>query len=70
MYRVTRANVHWLAEGDKNTKFFHQRASNRRRRNQIDRVIGPNGEVVDKTEDIARVAVDLFSVLFSSGQPS
>lgn len=34
-YWRQRSQTLWISEGDRNTKFFHQRASNRRRKNRI-----------------------------------
>lgn len=38
IYWVQRFRIHWLKHGDKNTKFFHSKASQRRKRNYIQRL--------------------------------
>ena len=57
----------WLKHGDKNTKFFHAKASQRRRRNHIQRIKDRDGNWVEEIEDIARVATNYFDSLFTVG---
>ncbi|KAA3469824.1 reverse transcriptase [Gossypium australe] len=42
-YWAQRSRITWLREGDKNTRFFHIRASNRRKKNNIERLKDING---------------------------
>jgi hypothetical protein len=41
-----RACVQWLAEGDRNTKFFHMKACQRRQRNEIRGLFDTNNQWV------------------------
>ncbi|KAL5571254.1 hypothetical protein UlMin_020851 [Ulmus minor] len=43
LYWKQRSRVNWLKDGDKNTKFFHRKASNRRFKNEILGVCDKNG---------------------------
>ena len=58
----------WLKFGDKNTKFFHSKASQRCRRNFIHGITKSDGVWVEKIEEVAEVAVQYFEDLFSSGR--
>ncbi|XP_059292522.1 uncharacterized protein LOC132045978, partial [Lycium ferocissimum] len=42
-----KANVTWFAEGDRNTRFFHNLVNGRRKRLQIKRIQNSNGEWVE-----------------------
>lgn len=56
----------WLKLGDRNTSFFHTKASNRHKRNSIVKIMDSNGNWVEEEEQIAKVFTDYFWQLFSS----
>lgn len=64
-----RARVDWLQEGDNNTKFFHSYASTRRRINRISRIKNDRDGWVEADSDIAAVAMEYFSTLFTTSNP-
>ena len=67
IYWVQRSRISWLKHGDKNTKFFHSKASQRRRRNWIQGIKNSEEVWVKDGEDITRVALDYFDNLFQAG---
>ncbi|KAK9984458.1 hypothetical protein SO802_033983 [Lithocarpus litseifolius] len=60
----------WMKAGDKNTKFFHQRASQRLRKNNISGIFDGGGVWHESEEGIARAAESYFHELFTSANPS
>lgn len=60
----TRANQHWLWEGDRNTKFFHCVANGRRRTNRIGTVVD-DGVTYHSEEDKKRYFFHKFKELFN-----
>ena len=56
--------------GDWNTKYFHSKASERRKKNTITGLMDENGNWCDNTESIAAVAVSYFEKPFSTSFPS
>jgi len=67
IYWKQRSRVSWLKHGDRNTKYFHSKASQRRRRNFIHGIRDQNNGWVDEPEEIARVAIEYFKSIFSLG---
>ena len=60
-----RSRVEWLREGDRNTAFFHARASARRRTNKIKSIICEDGvrctELAGIKTEVERFYEDMFS---------
>jgi hypothetical protein len=44
--------VQWLQAWDKNTKFFHMRASQRKKKNKISRLKWPDGSVTEDVKEL------------------
>lgn len=64
-----RSRATWLAHGDRNTKFFHRKASQRQSRNQIERLKDDQGVVWREEDDIENVLTNYFQGLFTSTNP-
>lgn len=65
-----RAKVFWLTDGDLNTKYFHQQASNRRRKNLLKGLCNKEGTWCSEDEDVEQIVLDYFGELFSSSGPT
>ncbi|XP_057444459.1 uncharacterized protein LOC130736674 [Lotus japonicus] len=65
-----RSRATWLKSGDKNTRFFHTKATQRRKRNLIEEIEDANGVKFQRDVDIARVLKNYFEDIFSSSNPS
>ena len=53
-----RSKLHWLKEGDQNTRYFHGKASQRCRKNCIKCLRNQNGEWVEGDDRIAQLFID------------
>ena len=59
IYWKQRAHANWLREGDRNTKYFHTFASERKKMNRINK-LKEDGGVVEAQEAMKEVATNYF----------
>uniref|UniRef100_A0A803M2M8 Reverse transcriptase zinc-binding domain-containing protein n=1 Tax=Chenopodium quinoa TaxID=63459 RepID=A0A803M2M8_CHEQI len=69
-YWYSRARANEMKDGDKNTAYFHRKASYRRVRNRIDGIYDSEGAWREDEEGIKSTVVKYFENLFQSGNPS
>jgi hypothetical protein len=66
MWWNQRSRVLWLKHGDKNTRFFHQKASQRRKKNRIEAITNSMGIVQTSHDNIETTLISHFQGLFTS----
>lgn len=66
MYWLQRGRTNWLLQGDRNTQFFHNAATSRKRRNQIKRILDDDGNWHEGTANVVPVVKSYFDHLFTS----
>ena len=70
MFWHQRSRSIWLSTGDKNTKFFDQRASQRCQKNHISSITSQNGEWCTDEDQIAKTKEFYFQELLTSSNPA
>ncbi|KAL9676760.1 hypothetical protein QQ045_004979 [Rhodiola kirilowii] len=65
-----RSRIEWLREGDSNTKFFHTRASQRKKKNTVEKIKGNNNSWITDEVEICEEVVKHFSSIFRSTNPN
>lgn len=70
IYWKQRSRADWLKKGDRNTKFFHAKASSRKRKNKIWGILDEDEKWTEEAEDIKRMFCEYFATLFTSTKPS
>ena len=61
-----RSRIRWLSVGDKNTRFFHLRASQRRRKNKITKLRKPDGQFTEDVRELSNLAMSFYKDLYRS----
>jgi hypothetical protein len=61
-----REEIQWLAEGDKNTRFFHLRASQRKKKNRVAELSKSDGTVTTDEGEMGSIANSFYQNLYSS----
>lgn len=64
------AKTQWLAEGDRNTRFFHSKASARAKINEICSLRDDFGNWVSDSEELGQIVKDYFGSIFKSTNPA
>ena len=59
----------WLKKGDKNTRFFHAKASSKKQCNTIMGVMDKTNIRQENEDKISEVIVDYYQELFTTSQP-
>jgi hypothetical protein len=61
-----RSRVEWLREGDRNTSFFHARATARQKTNKIDMLLHADGSKCEVQAELKGMVQEFYENLFSS----
>ena len=64
-----RARLNWFQKGDRNTRFFHARASKRFQKNLIEGVFDAEDVWQVDQSEIEKVFIEYYSDLFTSSEP-
>ncbi|KAK4384943.1 putative mitochondrial protein [Sesamum angolense] len=59
----------WLKEGDRNSSFFHAKASRRHQTNSIRKLRNPDGSWTETAEGVQRCILEYFQGVFTSSRP-
>lgn len=70
IYWKQRSRADWLKEGDRNTKFFHAKASVGKKKNKIWGILEDEDKWTEEAEDVERIFCDYFANLFTSTHPT
>lgn len=57
---MQQSRVAWLREGDRNTKYFHRKATWRQRKNKISKLKRVDGTWTENNEEMGDLATDFF----------
>lgn len=70
IYWRQRSRTVWLREGDKNTKYFHSKATARKRKNKIRGIVDERNNWTEEAPEIEKIICDYFDNMFTSKNPT
>jgi hypothetical protein len=66
LYWKQRSRLSWLKEGDRNTKFFHKKATWRAKKNNIGCLEKADGSITEDKEEMENMATSFFKELYTA----
>ncbi|KAH7564887.1 hypothetical protein JRO89_XS09G0055500 [Xanthoceras sorbifolium] len=69
-YWRQRSQVRWLQHGDRNTRYFHAKASSRRAKNLIPSLYNTDGNFGGSFEFMSNLVLHYFNEIFATSSPS
>ncbi|XP_074271259.1 uncharacterized protein LOC141595187 [Silene latifolia] len=69
MFWRQRSRTLWLKDRDRNTKYFHRKARQRKNKNNIKHIMDSQGTTCEGVEAVKTTAVGFFSLIFASSRP-
>ena len=67
---LQRSKVQWAKYGDRNSRYFHARATQRLRKNSISTLKRADGTWCSNLDEVADTIVDYYQNLFTSASPT
>ncbi|KAL6182497.1 hypothetical protein ACLB2K_043916 [Fragaria x ananassa] len=64
-----RSRVLWLAEGDLNTRYFHQKATNRKKKNTLKGLFNEDGVWCNDESEMEEIITRYYKSLFTTSRP-
>ena len=64
IYEKQRSRSEWLRSGDRNTKYFHSKATRKKRKNYITWLLNENGQWCSGQDKMVRILENYFRDVF------
>ena len=64
----SKIKIQWLRDGDKNTRFFHSKATQRRQRNYIKGLYDEKGQWCTHPSRVVDIVIKFYQKLFTSSE--
>ena len=67
---LQRSKTLWAAQGDRNTRFFHSKATNKYQKNFIHKLRKSDGQWSANNEEVVDILIQYYKELFTSANPT